>query len=82
MIKNAPASSIADLNQQSKKNGDSPVQMNGNNTNNNQQELIQKVASHCGCPLDISRKALEAHNWSPQNAVTAIEALKNRNAQQ
>lgn len=90
MAKYAPASSIADLNQQTEQksngqiggnigggsSGDFSVQMNGNNQN--QQDLISKVAKHCGCPIDIARQALEASQWNPQNAVTRIETLKSQ----
>ena len=94
--KYAPTSCIADLNQQNEKqkatgsnivsggSGDFSVQMNGNdnsNISNEQQQLLSKVAEHCGCPIDIARKALEAANWNPRDAVTRIEAMRQNNGQ-
>ena len=67
----APASSIADVNKQNKKGN----VCNSPNASPNK-ELIQKVANHCGCPIEIASKALEASNWDGNTAVTKIEALK------
>lgn len=65
--------------------GDFSVQMNGNNGNNlsnDQQQLVSKVAEHCGCPIEIARQALLASDWNPANAVTRIETMKRNNGQQ
>ena len=67
--------------------GDFSVAMNGNNNNNNgnlsndQQQLVSKVAEHCGCPINIATQALIASNWDPANAVTRIETMKRQNGQ-
>jgi len=43
--------------------------------------LIQKVANHCGCPIEIASQALQESNWNGQEAVDKIEKLKaQRNA--
>eukprot|EP01084_Bolivina_argentea_P296698 511024_1 len=83
LLDHAPASSIADLNKQNKKgnqinsgsSGDISISMNSGN-NPNQQNLINAVAKRCGCPIEMSKQALEASNWDPNVAVTKIETFR------
>lgn len=46
----------------------------GNTSSSGQNELIQKIAGHCGVPADIAKQALEHCKGNPQEAVNLINS--------